>query len=79
MASIFWDYQGVIIVDFIAEGRTTNGAFYAEEPRRQRQKIVKKRIGTLTRGVLLLQDNAQVAIAVITVRVLSSFIIPRDL
>ena len=46
------------------------GAYYAEELRRLRQEIVKKR-RNLTRGVLHLQDNApanisQVAMAVAT-------------
>ena len=58
MASIFWDNQGVIMVDYLEEGRTINGAYYAEELRRLRQEIVRKRRGKLTRGVLLLQDNA---------------------
>ena len=71
MVSIFWDRQGVIILDYLEVGLTTNGAYYAEEQRRVRQKIVKKTKGTLTRGVLLLQDNvpshtSQVAMAVAT-------------
>ena len=71
MASIFWDNQGVIMVDYLEEGRTINGAYYAEELRRLRQEIVRKRRGKLTRGVLLLQDNApahtsQVAMAAAT-------------
>ena len=39
------------------ECRTINYGYYAEEIRRLRQKIVKKRGGKLTRGVLLLQGN----------------------
>ena len=58
MASIFWDIQGVIIVDYLEERHTLNGAYYAKELRRLRQDIVEKRRGKLTRGVLLLQDNA---------------------
>ena len=57
MASIFKDSQGVIMVDYLEESRTINGADYAEELRRQRQEIVKKRTEKLTQGVLLLQDN----------------------
>ena len=58
MAFIFWDSQGIIIVDYL-EDQTINGAYYAEELRRLHQEIVKKRRGKLTWGVLLLQDNAQ--------------------
>ena len=71
MASIFWDSQGIIMVDYLAESRTINGAYYAEELRRLHQEIVKKRRDKLTQCVLLLQDNAlahssQVAMATAT-------------
>ena len=29
MASIFWDSQGVIIIDYLEQGRTIDGAYYA--------------------------------------------------
>ena len=71
MASIFWDNQGVIMVDYLEEGQMINGAYYAEELRRLHQENVRKRSGELTRGILLLQDNAptqmsQVGMAVAT-------------
>ena len=43
MVSIFWDNQGVIMVDYLEEGRTINSAYYAEELRRLRQEIVRKK------------------------------------
>ena len=44
MASIFWDYsQGVIMVDYLEEGCTINGACYAEELMWLFQKTVKTR------------------------------------
>ena len=39
MASTFWDCQGVIMVDYLQEGRTINGAYYAKE---LSLKIVKR-------------------------------------
>ena len=59
------------MVGYLEEGRSKNGAYYAEELRRLRKEIVKKRRGKLTRDVLLLQDNSQahtsqVAMAVVT-------------
>ena len=57
MASIFWDSQGVIMVDYTEEGCAINGTYYAEELRPLRR--VKKRRGKLIQGVLLLQYNAQ--------------------
>ena len=66
MASIFWDNQGVIIVDYLEEGRTLNGAYYAEKRTRLRQEIVRKRRRKLTRGVLLLQDNMPAQMSQVT-------------
>ena len=44
MAFIFWDIQGVTMVDYLEEGHTINSAYFAEELRRLRQEIVRKRI-----------------------------------
>ena len=58
MASIFWDSQGVIMIDYLEQGRKINGAYYAGELRRLFPGNRRKRRGKLTRSVLLLQDNA---------------------
>ena len=57
MASVFWDSQGVIMIDYLEQGRTINGAYYAAELRRLRQEAARKRRGKLT-GAVLLWDNA---------------------
>ena len=46
------------MVDYLEQGRTIYGAYYAAELRRLRQEIARKRRGKLTRGDLLLQGNA---------------------
>ena len=71
LASIFWNSQGDIMMDYLKEGRQLNGSYYAEEQRRLSQEIVKKTRGKLTQGVLHLKDNApahtsQVAMAAAT-------------
>ena len=43
MASNFWDSQGFIMVDYLEEGPTIKGAYYADG--RLRQEIIKKRRG----------------------------------
>ena len=48
------------MVDYFEEGRTIKSVYFAKELKRLRQEILKKRRGNLTRGVLLLQDNAPV-------------------
>ena len=58
MTLIFWDSQGVIKIDYLEQGRTINGTYYAGKLKRIRQEIARKRRGKLTRGSLLLQDNA---------------------
>ena len=58
MASIFWDSQGVIMIDYLKQGGTINSAYYAGELRLLRQEIARKRRGKLIHRVLLLQDNA---------------------
>ena len=42
MASIFWDSQGVIMIDYLEQGRMINGAFYAGELRGLHQEITKR-------------------------------------
>ena len=56
IASVFWESQGVIMIDYLEQGSTINGAYYAAELRRQ--EIGRKKRGKMTPGVLLLQDNA---------------------
>ena len=43
IASIFWDSQGVIMVDYLEESHMINGAYYAEKLRWLHQEIIKKR------------------------------------
>ena len=54
VASIFWESQGVVMIDYLEQGRTINGAYYAGKLRRLRHEIARKRRGKLIHGVLLL-------------------------
>lgn len=68
MASVFWDSEGVIMIDYLEKGKTINGEYYASELTKLKTAIKEKRRGKLRAGVLLLQDNApahtaQVAVA----------------
>ena len=81
MASVFLDSQGVIMIDYLQQDRTINGANYAAELLRLRQEIARKRSGKLTRSVLLLQNNApahtsQVAMTAATKCGSKSFVTP---
>jgi histone-lysine N-methyltransferase SETMAR len=46
------------MIYYLAQGRTINGTYYADELRRLRQEIARKRRGKLTQCVLLMHDNA---------------------
>jgi len=57
MATIFWDCKDVLLVDYLPQKKTMTGPYYGEVLTNLRQ-AVKKRRGILTRGPLLLHDNA---------------------
>jgi histone-lysine N-methyltransferase SETMAR len=58
MATIFWDCQGAVLIDFLPRGTTMTGQYYAALLGRLREAVKKERRGKLSRGVLLLHDNA---------------------
>lgn len=60
MATIFWDCEGILLVDFKERNTTVTGEYYAFLLRQLRDAIKDKRRGKLSRGVLLLHDNAPV-------------------
>lgn len=58
MLSVFWDSRGVILTDYLPTGRTITGDYYRKLLTALREKIKKNRRGMLSKGVLLLHDNA---------------------
>ena len=60
MATVFWDAQGGIMLDFLAKKSTITGAYYANLLDQLRTAIREKRRGKLSKGILLQQDNARV-------------------
>jgi len=60
MASIFWDSEGILMIDYLDTGATITGEYYANLLAQLRDEIKTKRRGKLRKGVLLLQDNAPV-------------------
>ena len=60
MATIFWDAKGILLIDYMPPKTTINGQYYANLMKELRKSIRQKRRGMLTRGVLLLHDNAPV-------------------
>ena len=60
LATVFWDAQGVIMLDFLAKKSTITGAYYANLLDQLRTAIREKRRGKLFKGILLQQENARV-------------------
>ena len=71
MASVFWDCDGVVMIEYLEKGHTVTGQYYAQQLERLKQAIMEKRPGKFSAGVLLLHDNApahsaKVAVAMAT-------------
>jgi [histone H3]-lysine36 N-dimethyltransferase SETMAR len=60
MMVIFWDKDGILLTEYLPRGTTINGPYYASIIERLRSVILEKRRGKVSRGVLLLHDNAPV-------------------
>lgn len=60
MATVSWDKDGVLLVEYMEHKKTITGDAYASTLRNLREAIKEKRRGMLTSGVLLLHDNAPV-------------------
>ena len=61
MATIFSDYKGVLLVELYIQQKTTvhDGPYYGKVLTNLRQPVKEKQRGMLTRGPLLLYDDAQ--------------------
>ncbi|KAJ4426673.1 hypothetical protein ANN_26471 [Periplaneta americana] len=73
MATVFWDRKGVLLLDFMPKGTTINANRYCETLRKLRRAIQNKRRGMLSRGVVLLHDNARPHTAASTRELLDQF------
>ena len=58
MASVFRDAKGIVFINYLQNGKTINGEYYAKLLKELRQAIKSKRPGKLTKSVLLHQENA---------------------
>ena len=58
MMTVFWDEGGVLLTDYLERGQTITGEYYSNLLIKLRSEIKLKRRGMLTKGVLLLHDNA---------------------
>lgn len=59
LATVFWDSQGVLLLDFLHDQRTVNAAYYCTLLNQVKAAYRSKRRGQPVRDVILLHDNAR--------------------
>ena len=57
--TVFWERQGVLLVEFLPQGTTINSTVYCETLKKLRLAIQNKRRGMPSVTILLLHDNAR--------------------
>jgi len=58
LASIFWDQDGILLIDYLPKGHTINAECYSSLLVQLKNILKEKRRGKVTKGVLFLHDNA---------------------
>lgn len=58
MASVFWDENGILFVDYLEKGKTITGAYYASLLERLKKEVTAKRPGLAKKKILFHHDNA---------------------
>jgi len=58
LASIFWDQDGILPIDYPPKGRTINTEYYSSLLVQLKDILKEKLRGKVTKGVLFLHDNA---------------------
>jgi len=58
LASIFWDQDGILHIDYLPKGQTINAEYYSSLLVQLKDILKEKRRGKLTKVVLFLHDNA---------------------
>ena len=60
LASIFWDQDGILLIDYLPKGQTVNAEYYSSLLVQLKDilKEKRRRRGKVTKGVLFLHDNA---------------------
>jgi histone-lysine N-methyltransferase SETMAR len=58
MATIFWDAEGIILLEWLPERQTINSTYYIQILEKLKAAVKEKRRGKWSKGVWLQQDNA---------------------
>ena len=66
LASIFWDQDGILLIDYLPKGQTINMEYYSSLLVQLKDILKEKHCGKVTKGILFLHDNAPAHRAVAT-------------
>jgi len=58
LASILWDEDGILLVDYLPKGQTINAEYYSSLLVQLKDIFKEKRRGKFTKRILFLHDNA---------------------
>jgi hypothetical protein len=58
MASVFWDSEGILIIDYLEKGKIITREYYSNLLTRVDEKICEKRPGLQKKKIIFHQDNA---------------------
>jgi len=58
LASIFWDQEGILLIDYLPNGQTINAEYYSSLLVQLKDILKEKSCGKVTEGVFFLHDNA---------------------
>jgi len=58
LVSIFWDQNGILLINYLPKGRNINGEYYSPLLVQLKDILKEKRHGKFTKVVLFLHDNA---------------------
>jgi len=53
MASVFWDAEGILFIDYLEKGKTITGEYYSNLLTRLDEKICEKRLSLQKKNHLL--------------------------
>ncbi|KFM62375.1 Histone-lysine N-methyltransferase SETMAR, partial [Stegodyphus mimosarum] len=73
MMTLFFDREGVVHTEFMPKGATINASSYCETLKRLRKSLKNRRPGKLSKGIVLLHDNARPHAAKQTCELLKTF------
>jgi hypothetical protein len=58
LVSAIWDKDGILLLDYLANGATIMTNYYMAHLNRMEQQLVSKRRGNLSKEILFLQGSA---------------------